>query len=90
MHATIAGLSTRTPTCTVSYSDKAYGVFDSCGLADQVFDPRVNTSDDILCLLVDSLSSRESLSGKLTENIPQVVLRARAQIRDIAAIIEKV
>ena len=90
MHATIAGLSTCTPTCTVSYSDKAYGVFDSCGLADQVFDPRVNTSDNILSLLMDSLSSRGSVSGMLAKNIPQVVLRARAQIRDIATIIEKV
>lgn len=90
MHATIAGLSTCTPTCTVSYSDKAYGVFDSCGLADQVFDPRMNTKGDILSLLMESLSSRESLSGRLKESIPQVVLRARAQIRDIATIIEKV
>ncbi len=90
MHATIAGLSTCTPTCTVSYSDKAYGVFDSCGLADQVFDPRMNTKDDILSLLMESLSIRESLSGRLKEKIPQVVLRARAQIRDIATIIEKV
>ena len=31
MHATIAGLSTCTPTATVSYSDKALGVFETCG-----------------------------------------------------------
>ena len=90
MHATIAGLSTCTPTCTVSYSDKAFGVFESCGLADQVFDPRHSSSDSILRSLMCSLNDFDSLSERLSRGIPQVMLRARSQIRDVADLIETI
>jgi polysaccharide pyruvyl transferase WcaK-like protein len=58
MHATIAGLSSMVPTATISYSDKAKGVFGSCQQADQVFDPRILETRDLIARLRESFARR--------------------------------
>ena len=53
VHATIAGLSTGVPTATISYSDKAIGVFESCGQGGEVFDlPRREGGEVVKHLIV--------------------------------------
>ncbi len=89
MHATIAGLSTCTPTATISYSDKALGVFESCGQGGEVLDPRVLDTDAVVAGMIDSFRRREELLCSLKENIPGVKQQAEAQMDEIAAIVRR-
>ncbi len=89
MHATIAGLSTCTPTATVSYSDKALGVFESCGQGGEVFDPRVLDTDAVVAGMISSFQRREELLASLKENMPSVKRQAEAQMDEIAAVVHR-
>ncbi len=51
MHSTIAGLSSGVPTATVTYSDKALGVFELCGQEDHVIDPRIFDTEQVVARL---------------------------------------
>ncbi len=84
MHATIAGLSTCTPTATVSYSDKALGVFESCGQGDEVFDPRKMSTDDVVAAMVASYRRRSEIRFSLKKRIPEVKAKAEWQMDEIA------
>lgn len=79
MHSTIAGLSTGVPTATVPYSDKALGVFESCGVGDQVFDPRYLDTPAVTEGLLGSLDSRERTREKLSGSISDVKAQAAEQ-----------
>lgn len=84
MHATIAGLSTCTPTATVSYSNKALGVFESCGQGGEVFDPRKMDTDEVVAAMIDSYRRRETLRGSLERHVPDVKAKAASQMDEIA------
>ena len=87
MHATIAGLSTCTPTATVSYSDKALGVFESCGQGREVFDPRELETRAVVEKMIGSYRRRDELQAGLERDIPEVKARAEAQMDDIVEVI---
>ena len=87
MHATIAGLSTEVPTATISYSDKALGVFESCGQGSEVFDPRRLKAGDIVDGLMDSYGRRHEIKRSLVGPIRSVRTQAAEQMNDIASIV---
>lgn len=88
MHATIAGLSTNVPTATISYSDKAIGVFETCGQGGEVFDPRLLEAEPIAEGLMDSYRRRTEIRTGLSDSLRTVKERAASQMDEIAAIIE--
>ena len=83
MHSTIAALSSGVPTAAVAYSDKTRGVFDSCGVGDQVVDPRKLDTAAVVERLLASFRDRARLSQVLSKTIPEVKSRASAQLTAI-------
>lgn len=88
MHATIAGLSSLVPTSTVAYSDKAIGVFESCGQGREVFDPRVLGTDEVVERMKDSFGRRDELKTSLKEHLPRVKEQAATQMDELVDIIQ--
>ena len=88
MHSTIASLSSGVPTATISYSDKAIGVFETCGQGNEVFDPRVLESTDIVEGVFDSFRRREEIQLDLGSRIVCVKEQAALQMNEIAAMVE--
>ena len=88
MHATIAGLSTGVPTSTISYSDKALGVFETCGQGGEVFDPRRLEGGEIVERLMDSYRRRDEIRRSLSDAIQGVKNQAASQMDDIASIVQ--
>ena len=84
MHSTIAALSSSVPTAAVAYSDKTRGVFESCGVEDQVVDPRKLDTGAVAERLLESFHNRDELSRTLSRTIPDVKSRAAAQLEVIA------
>lgn len=85
MHATIAGLSTCVPTSTISYSDKALGVFKSADCEEAVIDPRRLSTEEVVDCLVNSYMKRENARSVLEGSIARVKQQAMAQMKDILA-----
>jgi len=88
MHATIAGLSSFVPTSTVAYSDKAIGVFESCGQGREVFDPRVLDTNEVVERLQDSFRRRQDLATSIKQHLPRVKEQAAKQMDEVVEIIE--
>lgn len=84
MHATIAGLSSGVSTATISYSDKALGVFESCGVGDAVVDPRKLDTDAALEAIQDIYTRRGTFMNKLAKALPGVLRTAEWQMDEIA------
>lgn len=80
MHATIAGLSSGVPTATIAYSDKAKGVFETCGQGAQVIDPRELDTDGVVEHLTDSFRNREEIRSSLARHLPGVLATASEQM----------
>lgn len=72
MHATIAALSTCTPVANMAYSKKARGVFDRCGIADQVLDMRKLSTSEMVAGLIESFEQRAKQQDILQSQIPFV------------------
>jgi colanic acid/amylovoran biosynthesis protein len=87
MHSTIAGLSSGVPTATISYSDKANGVFATCDQESQVFDPRMLAIGSIIDGLIHSFHERNSLRQSLFRNSQIVVDLAEKQLSAISQFI---
>lgn len=85
MHSTIAGLSTMTPTAGVAYSLKAQGVFERCGAADALVDPRTLDTEQTLEQLWSLWERRSDLGAQLRRSIPDVHRAAEEQMDQIAA-----
>ena len=88
MHATIAGLSSFVPTSTIAYSDKAIGVFESCGQGREVFDPRVLGTEEVVERMKDSFGRRDELKTSLKEHLPRVKKQAGKQMDELVEIIQ--
>ena len=88
MHSTIASLSSGVPTATISYSDKAVGVFETCGQGNEVFDPRVLDSTEIVEGVIDSFRRRKEIRIDLGSRIVGVKEQAALQMDEIAAMVE--
>ena len=78
MHATIAGLSSGTPTTGLAYSPKMGGVFATCGQRDGVVDLRSTSSGETVARLRDLLQKRVDRRDHLRGGVSSVVERARA------------
>ncbi len=87
MHATIAGLSSGVPTAAVAYSDKTLGVFESCGQGDQVVDPRLHGTDEVVERVWASFESRSRIRASLEAGLPAVLGQASRQMDEIAAVV---
>lgn len=83
MHATIAALSSQVPAVGYAYSDKTSGVFETCGMAEYVYDAREISGPEAVEAMVAAFEKRDSVRMVLRENIPSVVGRARTQLRDV-------
>lgn len=83
MHATIAALSTETPVCTISYSDKALGVFETCGVGNCVIDPRELGTDEVVQATIESMNDRALTKSLLEKNLPAVKKLAYQQMEEI-------
>lgn len=85
MHSTIASLSSGVPTATVSYSDKALGVFKTCGQQDYVIDPRQHPTEAVVERLVECYRSRVTAKESLEAYLPKVLQTHDQQVAEIAA-----
>jgi polysaccharide pyruvyl transferase WcaK-like protein len=81
MHSTIAALSSGVPTAAIAYSDKTLGVFESCGVEDQVIDPRQLETRAVVERLVESFERRAQTRQVLSTTIDGVKARAAEQLR---------
>ncbi len=88
MHSTIAALSSAVPTATVSYSDKAIGVFETCGQAEHVIDPRQLDTAQVVERLKRSFADREHAKLSLVRFLPDVKHVVNEQLTAIAARIQ--
>lgn len=88
MHSTIAALSSRVPTAAVAYSDKTRGVFATCGVEDQVIDPRELGTEEVIERMLESLNARQRIGGILSGSIPAVKAQAAAQFARIVEMVE--
>ena len=84
MHSTIAALSSGDPTASIVYSDKAAGVFESCGQRDQVIDPRTKTTGAALDHFIASFQGRDEARARLAEALVGVNATLDEQTRSIA------
>ncbi len=84
MHSTIAGLSTRVPTTGIAYSDKARGVFATCGLSGHGVNPRVEDTNAAVARLWESFQARAAAAEVLAAHLPEVMATCRVQRRVIA------
>lgn len=83
MHATIAALSSGVPVMATAYSDKFQGVFESCGVPDEVVDARLHSTGDLVDAWWESFTNRDQTRQLLTHTMPRVRERAEAQFDDM-------
>ncbi|MEO1008322.1 MAG: polysaccharide pyruvyl transferase family protein [Planctomycetota bacterium] len=84
MHATIAALSSGVSTATTSYSDKARGVFEGCGMGEAVIDPRRLDTHASLEAIQSVYLRRQELGQELARGLPPVLRTAEWQMDEIA------
>lgn len=87
MHSTIAALSSGVPTATVSYSDKAKGVFESCGQGEQVIDPRELDTPAVVKRLQATFETQAAVKTSLDHNLPAIKTKAAEQMEAITEMI---
>lgn len=85
MHSTIAGLSSGVPTATIAYSDKARGVFESCGQGEAVVDPREIGTEEVVERLHALYQARLAAKESLAEHLPRVKAQVDSQSEQIAS-----
>lgn len=84
MHSTIAAISAGVPTATICYSDKAQGVFDSCGLGDTVIDPRIHEEETVFADVWSAWEDRKAAQGRIDEVMPTIRQQALDQMKVIS------
>lgn len=88
MHSTIAALSSGVPAAAIAYSDKTLGVFETCGLAEAVVDPRRMDSKACVDEILSLFHRRRSISATLDGEIPTVRNQAEKQMHEIVRCIQ--
>jgi polysaccharide pyruvyl transferase WcaK-like protein len=83
MHSAIAGLSSGVPTCGIAYSVKTQGVFETCHMGNEVVDPRVDDTEDVVRKIVASFARRDAVRAAMPENIADVISTSRSQFAKI-------
>jgi polysaccharide pyruvyl transferase WcaK-like protein len=85
MHAAIAALSTSVPAAAIAYSMKTAGVFETCDQGNEVIDPRVMATDEVVERLWDSYLRRQSIQRSLSAAGQRVLQAAEDQMNLIAS-----
>jgi len=85
MHATIGAFSSGTPTLGLGYSDKTAGVFDQCGIGQDVADLRRMDAARLTQAMLASLNARDATRARLAGLVATLRQRAEAQMDAIAA-----
>lgn len=85
MHATIGAFSSGTPALGLGYSDKTAGVFDQCGIGEDVADLRRMDAARLTQAMLASLATREATKARLAGLVASLRQRAEAQMDVIAA-----
>jgi len=80
MHSTIAALSSLVPTIAIVYSDKAHGVFESCGVGEWIADPRDADASELIHRIGRSIEQRAEIGSTLRRRLPRVRDTANAQL----------
>ena len=88
MHSTIAALSSGVPAAAIAYSDKAFGVFECCGVENQVIDPRQLDTQAVVEKLIKSFECRAQTKAALSTTIEAVKARAAEQFRITAEVLK--
>ncbi len=83
MHATIAALSTLTPATGYAYSDKTRGVFETCGVSEEVVDARHWAGPAAVEEIVHRFENRQATRRTLAEHVPATVEASRRQLADV-------
>jgi polysaccharide pyruvyl transferase WcaK-like protein len=86
LHCAIAALSSAVPAAAIAYSDKAIGVFETCGQREAVADPRVLTTEELVERLWQLWCGRMAAQRAIAQRLPEVAARCREQIACIAAL----
>jgi polysaccharide pyruvyl transferase WcaK-like protein len=81
MHSTIAALSSGVPTAAIAYSYKTLGIFGSCGVENQVIDPRELETQAVVERLIESFESRAQTRQLLSTTVTGVKARAADQFK---------
>lgn len=89
MHATIAALSTGVPATALAYSPKAWGVFATCGLEDEVVDLRQVAERAAVDRLLSAWHRRAAVRDRLARHLPGVTAAADDQAQRIAAFVRR-
>ena len=84
MHATIGAFSSGTPTLALGYTDKAQGVFDECGIGNDVADLRTLDARLLADRAVAAFAGREAGRENLRGRIEGIRTRASAEMDAIA------
>jgi colanic acid/amylovoran biosynthesis protein len=85
MNSTIAGLSSYVATLTISYSDKAKGVFDTFEQGKHVIDPRINDTNEALYLLINSFNKMSETKSSMLQPIQKAKTSADEMMQEIAS-----
>ncbi|MEQ9695969.1 polysaccharide pyruvyl transferase family protein [Shimia sp. SDUM112013] len=85
MHATIGAFSSGVPTLGLGYTDKAKGVFDECGIGDEVADLRRLDARTLAMRAVASFDDRARTRADLQNRLKSIRARAAHEMDCIAA-----
>jgi len=85
MHATIGAFSSGVPTLALGYTDKAYGVFEQCGIGDEVADLRKLDQEALASVAKASFSNRRITKSKLESSLDDLKKRASLEMDAIAS-----
>lgn len=89
MHSTIGALSTGVPAFGYAYSEKTAGVFETCGVGDEVGDARNLSGPDAIDAMVTSFDNRIATRQRLAATVPAVIDRARGQVLDVMTAVDQ-
>ncbi|MFK7871000.1 MAG: polysaccharide pyruvyl transferase family protein [Roseobacter sp.] len=84
MHATIGAFSSGVPTLGLGYTDKAQGVFDECGIGDEVADLRLLDAPSLATRGVDSFLTRSVNQPNLVSRLAGIRQRAESEMDAMA------
>lgn len=83
MHSTIAALSTLTPAASYAYSDKTIGVFQTCGVGEEVVDARRAGGPEAAAEILASFERRDRIRDQLSRQAPDTIESSRRQLSDV-------
>jgi polysaccharide pyruvyl transferase WcaK-like protein len=87
MHATIAALSSSVPAAAVAYSQKFLGIFERCGLGDEVIDPTQLDESESVERAMGAFHGREGARARLVAALPSIRSTLAEQLDDVVSVV---